>query len=196
MLTVIAFHTDDDLYTACARNLKKSLSLYKVDSFVKTIPKADWHSSACYKPSFIRGCMDIYKEGILIYTDADSCLKRNFDLHKDVPAPWSIAYPIAPWGEILSGTIAFRIDDTSKRIVDEWIDNLKLYGPDKSIGDQVQFQRLIKKNMNVCKPLPFQYCKIFDLMRRVENPIFVHYQASRVGRSKQPPKTLLDRLGS
>lgn len=192
-ITVVAFHTDDALYSKCAEVLRNSLQEYGINFYMKIIPAGDWNVSCCFKPHFILDCLNTI-EGTIIYTDADSCLKRKFDIYKDVPGDWDVAFPRAPWNEVLAGTIAFR--GKAKQFVAEWIDALRIHGPHPKIGDQQQFQQMVKNKNYVCKPMPVNYCKIFDLMKNVPDPVFVHYQASRVGRAKQPPKTLLDRLGT
>lgn len=193
-ITVVAFHTDDDVYTRCANNLRNSLIQHKVNFHIESIPKKDWHASTCYKPAFIRRCLD-QSTDIVVYTDSDSMLVRPFDLYSDVFGNWDVAYAIAPWKEILAGTIAFKPSDFSKSFIDEWISRLTVYGPHPKIGDQAQFQYLIKKHKSRCFPMPHNYCKIFDMMKDVPDPIFIHYQASRVGRTNKNPESLYRRLG-
>jgi hypothetical protein len=76
--------------------------------------------------------------------------------------------------EMLSGTIFFKNNLTTRDIVDEWKNGCAQGG---KLWDQSALAKVLED-----KPyyvLPEEYCKIFDYMGDVKDPVIQHYQASR-----------------
>lgn len=202
-MRVIAYHTDDPIYHKAAECLRRSLVARNIPHHIRQYPSMGWVEATCQKPRFIRDCLKSLSDDVLVYTDADSCLMHadlEAALHAEMPAEADVGFVKAPWGEILSGTIVFRRNQGSLDFMENWLGALSNNPLNVKIPDQAPFSALLRNKKSTIKShcLSPKWCKIFDLMRAIENPVFVHYQASRVYKNRQNDKAVksfFQRLG-
>ena len=83
--------------------------------------------------------------------------------------------------EVLSGTIFLKNNDKVRGILTEW-ETLQKLNP--KTWDQKTLEQVLKGKFTT---LPGEYCKIFDRMQEIKDPVIVHYQHSRKVRNKSGP---------
>lgn len=188
---VIAYYTDN-AYRAHAERLSKSLQKFGVTHETKAYPaNLTWREAVLEKPGFIKsqlgeagrkGCEGI--EGI-IYTDADSELKRL----PPVGSLVDVDFACVKWRrnvhheeEYLSGTMYFARNDAVRAFVDEWsvlTQKYRYHDTPEQMGLREYFQSPSELRTAW---LPIEWCYVRDQMEACADPIFEHYQASRVNR--------------
>ena len=180
---LVSYYTIGNIsYEKYAEKLISSVN--KVDGNIKMYilrmnSLGTWMKNTHYKPKFIRACLDKYRCGV-VYTDIDSELMKyptvfnNLDCdlaacmldhsqfrRKDKPP------------EFLSGTLFFSNTIKARQILDSWIKSMSLL---EDIWDQRALHKVVGDNFH---HLPQEYCTIKGYMDSVQNPVFVHHQASR-----------------
>lgn len=87
-----------------------------------------------------------------------------------------------PWrkNELLGGTLYFDNNPRVHALVNQWVE-LACHSHRKGERNGDLLQELLMTNSKVIRfrELPPQYCKIFDKMQEVEDPVIEHFQASR-----------------
>ena len=81
--------------------------------------------------------------------------------HKDTPP------------ELLSGTLFLRNNEKVREIVKKWIQECS---ENPRVWDQKSLAKVLHGEYT---RLPAAYCCIDKIMRKVQNPVILHYQASR-----------------
>lgn len=180
---VISFYTDN-AYRKHAERLSASLQKFGVWHETEAYPATlTWQEAVCEKPAFIRRHLGSRAEGI-IWTDADSELARKPPLGSLLDfdfacVRWKRSVHHAE--EFLSGTMYFACNDATRAFVDEWIDLTNKYRhtdtPEQmALAEYFSVPRELRTLW-----LPIEWCYVRDSMVECD-PIFEHYQASRVNR--------------
>lgn len=194
---VVSFHTDDQLYTYHAAELKKSLERFDIPYHIEEYTgKLDpWNHVCAHKPVFLREMREKYPDKALIWIDADARVKQYpllFDhipddcigFHKMDRKRW-YGKNTFPNSECLTGTLYFspsqRVDDFLE-LWDRY--SMNLY---PQSNDQETFLMTMSVKKNVPESidfveLPASYCQIFDTMAGAGDPVIEHLQASREAR--------------
>lgn len=135
-----------------------------------------WVLNCGYKPTFIKECLEKFNTNI-VYCDIDARFKRFPELFR------SISEDIAYWRcnlknqkHLASGTLFFKNNDVSRKIVIEWEKKCK---ESPSFLDQSVLEDVLKNIQHSEFSLPTEYCQIFDWEKQTESPVIVHLQASR-----------------
>lgn len=192
MWIVCAYYTPDLLYTNYAKELKKSLNLFKISYDVVPVEKqGDWFKSTQYKPTFLKQMLKKHHPNSVIYVDVDAifCQYPIFFDELDINSNINIAVHVLDHSqyrrknqppELLSGTVFLKNTVVSNQIVDKWIVEC---GKDPKLWDQRALAVVLKNYRYYL--LPKEYCMIFDYMASVENPVIKHFQASRESRQRK-----------
>jgi len=147
-----------------------------------------WQENTRYKPKFILEMLNKYPEYSVVYTDADSEFLKypmlfNLLEEKQIDIAAYLLdhskYKRQKPPELLSGTIFFGNTAKSHQIVEQWRMVCNMF---PEMWDQSALHRVIQDDFY---HLPPEYCKIFDYMKDVIDPIIVHYQASRIARRRE-----------
>lgn len=179
---VVAYYTADTLYEEEARLLVQSLDEHQVPYYVQRISsKGNWFDNTHYKPSFLLSMMDRFPDLNLVYVDVDARFEQYPTLFDTLSCVIGVhCFDRSLWisrssrgKEILSGTIFLKNCPLARQILERWRDRC-FKKPNE--WDQKCLEYVLGDDYF---RLPPEYCKIFDTMARVRNPVIVHYQASR-----------------
>lgn len=178
---VVAYYTRNTIYEDQIKRLIQSLKKFNVFHYVEGIDcLGSWYKNTHYKPTFILKVMNEFSEYNIVYVDADAeFMDYPYLFHEMSGNIAAYEFDRTEWNkaqkghEVMSGTIFFRNNDIVRGLVQKWKDLCKKYPKE---WDSKLFERVIG---NDYERLPPEYCKIFDLMRKVKHPVIVHYQASR-----------------
>lgn len=175
-MKIVGYYTYDTPYEKEVPEYEESLRKFNLDFQVyRTAPRKSWVANCALKPFILKKAIEETDDDIL-YLDIDArCVRKPpfEELQKDKPA-----FPIFKH-ELLSGTMYFPNNELSRRLLDDW------YGSQKSNPNEWD-QKVLYKVVKALYPndynkLGLHWVKIFDnkSMELTENPVFVHYQASR-----------------
>lgn len=183
---VVAFYTLKTPYVGVVEVLRSSILKYNIPHYIKGYPdRGEWVRNCAMKPEFLLHCLSAPEcDGKdILYVDADATFERE---PENIFNDYIFYYHRYQNKEPLSGTLYIRNCPNMIRFLNEWIDLQKEH---PTVFDQEVMARVIARHDKewAFGPLPEQYIKIFDLMRRVENPVIVHHQASRRYRNRKDP---------
>lgn len=188
---VVSFYTKENGYDKLAERLIDSLREFNIECHVDAIDDlGSWIRNAQYTHEFLRRMLDRYPEKSIVWTDADSVLRQYPELFNILDC--DLAAYRHEWRsgriELLCGTMYFANNDSMKGFLDDCIKMDKQF-PDRR--GAVNLAETLKMWIDKIRfqDLPAQYCKIFDLMRNVPDPVFEHFQASRRFRRLSLPVT-------
>lgn len=184
---IITYYTVNTPYEEEVKNLISSLEKFNCPYKVYPRPSTgSWEKNTQIKTEVILSALNEFPGEMIAWIDADAMLERppiffdtlqpeNFDL-----CCYYLSTSYNP-RELLSGTLIFSNNETSKAIVKEWGELNKT----NKEWDQRNLESIIKSKTNLRMiPLPKEYIKI-NLHDRFQpgikdNEVVVrHYQASR-----------------
>ena len=177
-MRVIAYYTEGTPYEQEISHLEASMIRHNITYTLLGVPsKGSWTANCALKPELIlRAMVDLHPDENIFYVDADAEFARFPELFADMERYYS--YLVPKWnktGEILSGSLYFRNCAQSKELLEMWI---KMQTDDE--WDQKVLARVLNaRDWQNGDYLPLEYCKIFDNMDEIEDPVIVHNQASR-----------------
>lgn len=191
---VVGYYTVDTLYQDKAQVLKESLARFNVPHDIIGVKNlGDWYKNTCYKPTFLKEMLCKHYPLPIIYVDVDAEFMAYPDLFDTFEGDIGVyvfdrsEYRKSAHGfEVLSGTIFLRNNDKVFDIVEKWEIECKA---NPRVWDQKSLEKVLDGHYSL---LPGEYCKIFDRMSFIIEPIIVHYQASREVR-KNKGKLILQR---
>ena len=184
---IVGYYTADTLYEDKAKVFAASLDKYNVPYYLERIKSlGDWYKNTCYKPTFLRRMLEKFSDTNIVYVDCDAkflaypVLFDTLDCDVGVYVFDRSCYSKSVHGfEVLSGTIFLKNNVKVKRIVGKWALECK---NNPRVWDQKSLEKTLNGDYYT---LPGEYCKIFDRMPEITNPIIVHYQASREVRANK-----------
>ncbi len=183
MPVVITHYTLDTGYVSEVQNLIRSLMSLGLEFDVEPIKSlGSWRANSNYSVWLIEKMFEKYPDRSILKTDADAVFRQvpeifaQDDFDYDFACVWhSFRYKR---NELLGGTLYFANTEPAKELVRLWKKKCKaaprqrnpelLDAAVKEMGDELKTRNL-----------PPRYCKIFDTMRRIKNPVIEHFQASR-----------------
>lgn len=176
---VVAFYTLKTRYEEEVAGFVQSCKNLDLPYHVEPIANEGiWVKNCGQKPRVLYKLLDRFGGENLLYVDIDARFRRWPDLAA-VPTA-DIAMHYRNGKTVLSGTILVKNNQAARQLLGAWIEEQQRH-PMK--WDQRILQRVIERDAArlgvVVGTLPAEYCKIFDIMRRVENPVIEHFQASR-----------------
>lgn len=177
-MKVIAYYTDDQIYSQHARLLQKSLDKFGITYDIECIETTDWLTATAFKPAFILRKLESHREPLL-YIDIDTIV--HTDIRDTLSAiDKDIAVHYTPDNELLSGVIYLRPTENTFLLLRLWSEAMK---SDPGTWDQKVLQKILAANSRVSvHQLPAEYIYIFDTFRERYpglQPIIEHLQASR-----------------
>lgn len=207
---VVGYFTRGTFYEDMARAFVSSLKEHKILYYVEGVENlGSWYKNINYKPTFIKRMMEKFPEYNIVYVDCDAKFSAYPELFEEIED--NIAVHLFDKSlhkrksckgfEILSGTIFFKNVEEVYKLVEKWEQRCK-HKPNQ--WDQKSLEEVLGEDFFI---LPPEYCKIFDVMSHIKNPVITHFQASRqVRRNKMKikkcvmqeslPQVLSNRLSS
>jgi len=177
----VAFYTKGTGYQREVKRLKKSCKKFNLDLKIKEYSNlGSWKKNTLIMPSFIKRMMDKYRDRSIVYLDADAEVVSMPKLFFELDCP--IAVHQAVWSDYVegnnsivtcSGTMFLNNGDESRDIVERWGVECDAH---PEVTDEVSLVKIMGNNFY---NLPARYCKIFDYMEKVKDPVILHHQASR-----------------
>jgi len=192
-LIFISYYTLGNYEVVMNTHLRPSLEKWNLKHYIKeTKDLGNWNDNTSFKATFILNMLNKYKEDV-VFLDADAIIHKYPELLFNIPKESDLACHYLDWIKhwrnqtggnnfhLLSGTMFLRYNE-------KILDLMKLYikecEKNPGIWEQKVLELLISENkdINVYK-LPASYCAVIKYDGKVpayiEDPIIVHYQASR-----------------
>lgn len=178
---IVGYYTKDTIYEDFAQVFAKSMDRLGITYYLEAIKDlGGWYKNTGHKPTFLRKMIDKFDCDI-VYVDCDAeflqypilfdALDCNVAAHyfdrRNHPNITKEAY------EVLSGTIFLRNCNEVRVVLDKWKEECKKR---PMVWDQKSLEKIL---VGEFYHLPGEYCKIFNLMKDVVDPVIIHYQASR-----------------
>jgi hypothetical protein len=170
--------------------LKNSLFVLGLQSFIEAIPsRGSWRANSNYVAQNVLSALLQYPDRDVLRVDADAVFQRYPDLFLTEGFDADVAAHVHDFRwhhqELLGGTLFFKNTLEVRRLVNDWVDWCLVSRPSERPGDLLQ--ELLRceiapdyhKYRVKFAELPDTYCKIFDIMRDVRDPVIEHFQASR-----------------
>lgn len=195
--TIVAFHTDDDFYTAEAARCKKRLEQLGLPHDFTSIPKnGSWVENCARKPEFLLEVRQRLR-GPLLYIDVDAFVHRD---------PWpyladfdgDIAAYINGDAELISCTLLLNDTPATMRLLSEWAEQQKAK---PRVYDQKVLQDLIEHDEEGSQCFKFQRLPLnFSYINDKHYPfvsgdiIIEQLQASRVSKHGQRGDAMTSRV--
>ena len=184
--TIVAFHTDDSVYSNEAKRCRTQLEALGLDHDFTLVPrKEDWVSNCAAKPQFLLESRKRLR-GPLLYIDVDTFVHRN---------PWpylsqydaDLAVYIHGDGSLCSGTIFIADTQGAVDILSKWA-QLQSQRPgtydQRTLNELVQGAPSKSQLLNIAHlPPNFVYIHDRDDQHLYGAPIIEHFQASRIAKS-------------
>lgn len=178
----------DTLYEIFAKTFIESLKEFDIPYYVEAIDSlGSWYKNTHYKPTFIKKMLRKFPDVNIVYVDCDAVFFAYPNLFEELDC--NIAIHLfdrtrykknrVTGFEILSGTIFLKNNEEIYELMERWEKECE---KNPYVWDQRSLQKILGDNFY---NLPPQYCEIFDMEDKVESPIIVHYQASRLVRKNK-----------
>ena len=183
MPIIVTHYTLNTGYQDEVQKLTRSLMQLGLEFDIEPIKSlGNWRANSNYSVWLIEKMLEKYPDRSILKTDADAVFRQKPDIftRNDFDADFACCWFQWPSRkrELLGGTLYFANTENARLLVQRWkekcIAQPRSRNPDL-LDDAVKEMKDVIKVME----LPPQYCKIFDLMRQVQNPIIEHFQASR-----------------
>ena len=181
----ISYYTKNTGYEEEAKRLIGSLRRFNLEHDVEGVPNlGSWQKNTQYKAEFIKRMLLKHKRAV-VFIDADAMLRsypflfRDFDADVAAHLRDYAQFPISrrhEGKELLSGTLYIDYNERTLPLVDKWI---ALNRQNPTVWEQKNLQAALEDFEGEFKELPAEYCKIYDTMKVIQNPVVEHFQASR-----------------
>lgn len=180
-MQVVAFYTKNTPYENEVQDFIDSMTKYKVRHTIYPIKSQDcWELNCAMKPRVLLDALHTIDDNIL-YLDIDSRIEREppfEEIERDIPGLCLFkkkrkrASKKGP--SLLSGTIYLPNNQSSINLVRDWLHTQQAH---PYIWDQKTLQAVSAHHEHF--EMPLKWVKIFDEDMCDEEPVVVHYQASR-----------------
>lgn len=184
MPLIVAHYTADTGYEREVKGLIRSLEALGLEHRIVRIRSlGTWRANSNYCAVSIREALHVCKRDIL-RVDADAIFHKRPTIFEEEDFDADIAAHVHDFrwhhNELLGGTLFFRYCPEVLRLIEDWV-KLCFYGPRCKERNGDLLQELIQSGEYPIRfgHLPATYCKIFDLMADVQDPVIEHFQASR-----------------
>jgi hypothetical protein len=178
---IVGYYTRNTLYEEKARVLIQSMERFEIPHDIVAIDSfGTWWQNTGYKPTFLLEMLDKHSPTSIVYVDCDAEFMRYPDLFDTLDCDVGVyvfdrsCYTRSHKGtEVLSGTIFLKSNTKVRALLEKWI---RACRASPKVWDQKLLEKVLEGQFFT---LPGEYCKIFDRMDHITNPVIVHYQASR-----------------
>lgn len=175
---IVGYFTENTGYEEEIKHLSESLDRFNLPRDIVGIPsQRSWQANTQYKPYFIKQMLLRHFPKAILYLDADARLRQYPHLFDEIDCDLAVFY--RDNHELISSTLYFSNNAKTFEVIERWI-TCCLENP--TIWDQKLLQFILEESQDLhlnIYHLPPTYCKIFDLMASVENPVIEQFQASR-----------------
>jgi len=187
---IVGYYTRNTLYENSARIFIKSLERHGIPHYIEGVDNlGSWYKNTSYKPTFLLRMMEKFPDQCIVYVDVDAeflSYPKLFDNYSTLTYVDIAVYVFdrscytksAGGFEVLSGTIFLKNNKKVRDIVKKW-EELQAKSP--GVWDQKTLEKVLNGKYTT---MPGEYCKIFDRMQNITDPVIVHYQHSRRVKSK------------
>lgn len=182
---VSSYYTKGTGYENEIQNLISSLAKFKIHSHIEAIDsQGSWIKNVHYNHKVILDAMDLYPDRAIVSLDADAVVHKYPELfdHLDCDFGAHMHFwgqrPIGRQFELQCSTMYFANNGKTRAFLRECQKRHKIHPQDSQQPNMQEVLRAWDKKIKF-KNLPAQYCKIFDLMREVKDPVIEQFQASR-----------------
>ena len=193
---LISYYTNDYYKKVASKYLLPSVKKLGLACYTASLSEeGSWIANVNKKPKFMKDCLLMFKKDVL-WVDVDAEIRGSLAFFDAIPMQYDIACHIldrqvwyhrqkfkgkATRKEPLIGTLYLRYKLEVLVFLDAWIKECALL----CLSAQQVFAQLLKRKKIKIFNLPIEYCYINSLPNgrlpyvKVDNPIIVHYQASR-----------------
>ena len=169
---VISGFTVKTQYEEEVKDLMRDLKRFNIPNEIFSyVSRGDWTKNTMVKAELFQEAMKKYPDKDIIWLDADAVIMQKPELffeleNHDFDICCHYLKTHYNPNELLSGTLAFRNNETTRQLVDDWVS-------DKEVNwDQKKLQKLVDgkyKDKLKHLPLPIEYIKI---KRRNEHDVY------------------------
>lgn len=194
---IIGYYTEGSGYKHEADNLRASAEKLGIENCIGPMPDlGTWQKNVLQKAKLILTMLDATAVSgrPIVYLDADSEIKsypavfdqlilEGVDFACGYLDHQKFGHWRRPWFELIGSVLYFANNDKARIILRRWINENENH---PHVWDQKNLQQVInniKEEENgfyKIGTIPESYFTIFDTMARVENPVIMQYQKSRV----------------
>ena len=190
---VVSYYTADTLYTAKAKTFRDSMERLHIPFYVECIDsRGSWEHNVTYKPEFLLRMLDKFPDTAIVWVDCDAVFHRYPVLFEQLDCPIAVHVWRRPKRRISEDVLIGSIflgntqPPSSLAVLTMWDVECKRRmekqgkasaGYNRRVWDQNALAAVL--NRIEFDELPGTYCKIFDKMDDVVDPVIVHHQASR-----------------
>lgn len=175
---VVGYYTEHTSYADESKNLIASLDRLKLPYDIMAVPnQGSWQENTQYKPYFIKQMLIKHYPKDILYLDVDAVVHKHPVYFDKVNFDIGVHYMRSV--ELISSTVYLRNNSRIGILVDRWI-QMCVHNP--QVWDQKVLQSVINQSKDLhlkIGNLPPEYCKIFDLMAVIKDPVIEQFQASR-----------------
>lgn len=164
-VTVVAFHTNDELYRKEARRL--CASALRLNITVKTTVVQnhhDWVKNTSFKSAYLQHERELIR-GPILYVDVDAVFHRSpLSYFAMLDCDVAVHYDLED-GHLISSTLFFQDTDAARELLTKWNQQCQIR-PD--IWDQKVLQDILMEDQKLLCPryrlyqLPVEFCWVFD----------------------------------
>lgn len=186
-VTVVAFHTDDDLYRNEAKRLCASAKRLGID--IKTTIVADqggWVKNTSFKSNYLQRERELVR-GPMLYVDVDAVFHRSpLAYLAQLDCDIAVYYHLGD-NHLVSATLFFQDTTAVKELLAEWCAQCQAH---PEIWDQQVLQDILYADQQLPQPrfrlerLPVGFCWIFDRednLQAEKQPVYIEQlQAARL----------------
>lgn len=194
-VTVVAYHTRDELYTHEAKRLYASAARLDIPVKITVIDdQGGWIKNTSFKAAFLQK-MRTEIRGPILYVDVDAVFHRSpLESLADISCDIAVCHDIQD-GHLMSGTLFLQDTSRAMELMVEWNEKCKQR---TNVWDQKVLEDILTNNKNLSKPyykvseLPIEYCWVFDRecnLKQSNGVVYIeHLQASRSIQDEQRRK--------
>lgn len=182
---VVSHYTKRTGYEAEVEKLRKSLDRLDLTYYIEPINnRGSWRANSNYVSQNVLNALETFPDRDVLRVDADAIFHKHPAIFLDPDFAADVAAHVHnfPWraNELMGGTLFFRNKPSVRWFVRRWSVWCLVTRSEERPGDLLQ--ELLNDDMVfgvTFAELPDTYCKIFDIMRHVQDPVIEHFQASR-----------------
>ena len=201
---VVSFYTKGTGYEQEIKKLEASLKRFKLPyHFYGCKQYGSWRANLNCKSASIMAALDKFQDHDIVFLDADAIVRQYPVLFNDLSfnglhdmAAHFHAYPQSvPGGSLLSGTLWFRNNETTRQLIRLW-HQIGLENPlvrhQHCLRLAIEEWKRLGNRLSIFR-MPSSYTCIFDYRANKNvDPVIEHFQASRKLKSEVGKSPLFD----
>jgi len=182
---IVSYYTAETYYEESAKTLLNSLKKFNIPHDIQSVPNlGSWQKNTCYKPVFLKKMMGKHYPKSIIWVDCDAEFVKYPKLFEELECNIAahlfkiekgIKQPDGTYGtQLASGTVFLKNIPKTYQILLDWEKECR---DNPNVLDQKSLENVLK---GYFYNLPGEYCKIFDRMAYITDPVIIHWQHSRI----------------